>query len=203
MTFPFRFICELLERLEIKSAGPLNTDRLRGSDAGIIPTWFQKHSSAIPRQGPGAIAFLSCLFPERRPDRVFGLKERQLEHIIRRAHCLGSSRMVELQTLQSSGQLDFAASVERVTAITDCEPRVGPELTVEEIDNILDQVAALSSFSSANLREAVREKYGHLSSANELLSRVFAQPRPAVRGCADAGGVRKLLHEVVPSIGSR
>lgn len=101
--------------------------------------------------------------------------ERQLENIIQRAQCFGSSRMVALQSLQSSGQLDFAASVERVMAITDCEPRVGSELSLEEIDDTLDQVAVLSSFSSANLREAVREKYGHLSSANELLSRVFAR----------------------------
>lgn len=171
MAFLLDSFASSLRDSRISSEGPLDSS----SHAGIVSAWFSKYNSTIPRKGTRAIAFLSCVFPERRSDRVLGLRERQLETIIQRAHCLGSSRMLELQSIQSSGQLDFAASVERVVAKTDCEPRVGSELTLEEIDDTLDQVAALSSFSSANLRDAVREKHDQLSSANELFSKVFVR----------------------------
>jgi DNA ligase-4 len=52
---------------------------------------------------------LPCLFPERRPDRVFGLQERRLEGLIQRAQGIGSSRMKDLQIRKTSGGLDFVA----------------------------------------------------------------------------------------------
>ncbi|KAJ2975636.1 hypothetical protein NQ176_g5407 [Zarea fungicola] len=131
MAFPFGFLCKLLERLEKIPGG--------SSDTVIITTWFNERSSVIPRQEPGAIAFLPCLFPEQRPDRVFGLQERQLESIIQHAQCLGPSRVQQLQLLKASDHLDFAASVQRVMAIIDCEPRIGSEPALEEIDDTLDQ----------------------------------------------------------------
>ncbi|KAJ2982027.1 hypothetical protein NQ176_g1655 [Zarea fungicola] len=167
MAFPFGFLCKLLERLEKIPGG--------SSDTVIITAWFNEHSSVIPRQGPAAITFLSCLFPEQRPDRVFGLQERQLESIIQHAQCLGPSRVQQLQSLKASGHLDFAASVERVMAITDCEPRIGSEPALEEIDDTLDQVAAISRFSSASLRDAVIAKHGRLHTANKLLSQLFSR----------------------------
>ncbi|KAH7124781.1 hypothetical protein EDB81DRAFT_847037 [Dactylonectria macrodidyma] len=48
-----------------------------------------------------------------------------------------------LEAVKTSGGLDFASSVERVT--------------MEELDDILDQIAASSSFSSASLRERSSE----------------------------------------------
>ncbi|KAH6881050.1 hypothetical protein B0T10DRAFT_580829 [Thelonectria olida] len=104
---------------------------------------------------------------------MFGLQQRQLEGVIQRAQCLGLSRMKDLQRWKTSGGLDFASSVERVMATTDCESRAGPEVTLEEIDDVLDQVAALSSFSSASLRERVTTKHGRLNRADDLLRKVF------------------------------
>ena len=93
---------------------------------------------ALIRQGPEAVAFLSCLFPERRPDRVFSLRIGQLENIIQRAQRLGSSRMKDLQNWKTSDGLDFASCVERVMAVTHCELRCSPNVTLEELDDILD-----------------------------------------------------------------
>lgn len=58
-------------------------------------------------------------------------------------------------------------------ATTDCESRAGPELTMEEIDDALDQIAALSSFSSTSLREEATTKHGGLSRIDDLLRKVF------------------------------
>ncbi|KAH7115533.1 hypothetical protein EDB81DRAFT_819669, partial [Dactylonectria macrodidyma] len=81
--------------------------------------------------------------------------------------------MKDLQRWKTSGVLDFASSVERVMAITDCESRTGREVTLEELDDILDQIAASSSFSSASLRERVTTKCGRSIRTNDLLSKVF------------------------------
>ena len=170
MPFPFSLLCELLNRLDQNRTKPSRTGDL---DAKTVVAWFNKHSQIIPRRGPEAVAFLSCLFPKRRPDRVFGLQVRQLEKIIQRAQCLGSSRMKVLQNWKTSDGLDFASCVERVMAITDCEPRCDPNVTLEELDDILDQIAATSAFSSVRLRERVRKKYDRPARADDLLSKIF------------------------------
>ncbi|KAH7114600.1 hypothetical protein EDB81DRAFT_822200, partial [Dactylonectria macrodidyma] len=81
--------------------------------------------------------------------------------------------MKDLQRWKTSGGLDFASSVERVMATTDCESRAGREVTLEELDDVLDQIAASSSFSSASLRERVITKHGRSIRADDLLSKVF------------------------------
>ncbi|KAJ2982037.1 hypothetical protein NQ176_g1648 [Zarea fungicola] len=170
MAFPFRFLCELLERLEKTPGG--------SSDTVIITTLFNERSSVIPRQEPGAIAFLPCLFPEHRPYRVFGLQKRQLESIIQQVQCLGPSRMEELQSLKGSGYLDFAASVERLMAITDCEPILGSELTLEEIDDTLDECLHLDTAPNLLLSiSAVGER-------NQTKVSLLYCTHPPVRGAA-------------------
>ncbi|KAH7110442.1 hypothetical protein EDB81DRAFT_926955 [Dactylonectria macrodidyma] len=81
--------------------------------------------------------------------------------------------MKYLQRWKTSGGLDFASSVEHVMAITDSEARADREVILEELDDVLDQIAASSSFSSANLRESVIMKHGRSFRADDLLSKVF------------------------------
>ena len=173
MPFPFRWLCELLDQLESNSSKSPSIDKTRELDAHTVLSWFNKHNEAIPRQGPEAVAFLSCLFPERRPDRVFGLPTRQLEGIIQRAQCLGASRMKDLQRWKTDNGSDFASCVERVMVVTDCEPRSSPAMTLDELDDIINRVAALSPFSSMNLKEVVERKFGRSARANDLISGVF------------------------------
>ncbi|KFA53376.1 hypothetical protein S40293_09397 [Stachybotrys chartarum IBT 40293] len=157
MPFPFTLLCDLLNRLETLSKSS-SVDRTQEIQARAVVSGFYKHNEAIPRQGSEAIAFLSCLFPERRPDRVFCLSAIQLEKIIERAQCLGSSRLKDLQ---------------RWKANDDCEPRLGPNVTLDEIDGILDQIAASSPFSSAALKEKFKQTPSQSTRRDNLLSNLF------------------------------
>lgn len=97
MTFPLILLCELLDGLENNRRKVRNANRAQELDNSTIVAWFRRHSKLVPRQGSSAIAFLSCLFPERRADRIFGLGAKRLEKIIQQAQCLGMSRMDELR----------------------------------------------------------------------------------------------------------
>jgi DNA ligase N terminus len=132
MPFPSSSLCDLLNKLEKNRSKSSRTDKIQDLDERTAVAWFIKHNESIPRRGPEAVAFLSCLFPERRPDRVFSLQVRRLETIIQRAQRLGSSRMGDLQHWRTSEGVDFASCVERVMAATDPESRPGPNITLED-----------------------------------------------------------------------
>jgi DNA ligase-4 len=128
------------------------------SSTEITVSWFGKHDQIIPREGSGAVAFLSCLFPERRADRVFDLRENRLESIIKHAQGLGATRLKQLQSWRSKDGADSASCVERLMSATDAEGRHGSSVTLEEVDATSDRVAATSPFSSTELRQRVEAK---------------------------------------------
>jgi DNA ligase-4 len=173
MPFPFNSVFDLLNKLEKNRTKSWNNGKIQDLDARTIAAWFNKYNDIIPRRGPEAVAFLSCLFPERRPDRVFGLQVRRLETIIQRAQCLGSTRMKDLQSWRTSDGMDFASCVEHVMAATDPEHRPGPNVTLEKLDEILDRITATSSFSSIDLRRRMKEKYAEPIRVNDALSSIF------------------------------
>lgn len=80
--------------------------------------------------------------------------------------------MENLRRLRTEG-LDLASSIERTMAVTDCEPRVGLQLGLEQLNDIFDQIAASSSFSSHSLRETVRAKHGSIVPMEALLLNLF------------------------------
>src|SRR5258708_22750848 len=114
MPFPFSSLCDLLNKLNKNCTKSSSTGKIQDLDARTVVAWFNKHNGIIPRRGPEAVAFLSCLFPERRPDRVFSLQVRRLETIIQRAQCLGSTRLKDLQNWRASDGMDFPSWFERV-----------------------------------------------------------------------------------------
>jgi hypothetical protein len=72
MALPFSSLCELWEQLcclEMKDT------------AAVVRQWFERHALNISRQGRGGLALLSCLFPHKRPDRIYGLREKKLTGI--------------------------------------------------------------------------------------------------------------------------
>ena len=89
--------------------------------------------------------------------------------------------MKDLQRWKTDNGSDFASCVERVMAATDVEPRSGPGMTLDELDEIMDRVAALSPFSSANLKESVERIFSRLAGANDLLSEVDRKHFPSFR----------------------
>jgi hypothetical protein len=70
----FSLVCQLLENLS-----SLTSQRLSKT---TIQAWFQQHDAAIDRTGPGGLALLSCLLPEKKADRVYGLSRARLEDIV-------------------------------------------------------------------------------------------------------------------------
>jgi DNA ligase 4 len=175
MSFSLTPICELLNQLTKNHARPTNLSRIQSLNEKMVVAWFQKYDKIIPRRGPEAVAFLSCLFPECRPDCVFGLQIRQLEKIIQRAQCLGTTRMTELRSWRTDNGVDFASCVKRVIAATDPGPRPGLTVTLKELDELLDRIAATSQSSSIDLRRRVREKYPEPIRMDEALAVIFAR----------------------------
>jgi DNA ligase 4 len=146
---------------------------VRHLNTRIVVTWFNRHDRIIPRKGPEAVAFLLYLFPERRPDQVFNIQEKRLETIIQQAQYLGASRLKDLQNWRTRDGSDLASCVERVITATDFGSRPGTSVTLEELDKILDRIAATLSFSSVDLRERVKVKYIERIQTNNALSGIF------------------------------
>jgi hypothetical protein len=93
MSLPFSALCELWEQLS-------STRKINNSDA-FIRVWFERQAPNIIQQGRSAVALLSCLFPHRRPDRVYGLRERKLTDITVRAW--GTGQQPAQRAAETSG----------------------------------------------------------------------------------------------------
>jgi DNA ligase-4 len=161
MTLTFSVICELLTALE-QSQNPdcaSKSNTTADKSNAIVRAWFDKYDLQIPRRGREAVAFLSCLFPERRADRVYGLKESRLEGIIQHALGLGASSLKELRSWRHPDRQDFASTVHRVAAMTNVAPPHQRSVTITEIDETLDRIASISPFSSDTLKDKVKSGY--------------------------------------------
>ena len=113
MSLEFPSVCALFEELSKSSSGTqLDSD-------AVVRTWFQTHDSNLPRRGRDGLTLLSCLLPEKRPDRVYGWQEKRLQRIIEKALGLGTGRIHELQRLQDKEGFDFASAAQRIMSATD------------------------------------------------------------------------------------
>ncbi|KAF2174725.1 hypothetical protein K469DRAFT_685747 [Zopfia rhizophila CBS 207.26] len=174
MPFDFSILCELLNELDRNRARKSSkTPNTLSSSNEIVVSWFNKHDRIIPREGPGAVAFLSCLFPERRADRVFNLQEKRLESIIKQAQGLGATRLKQLQNWRTRDGADFASCIKHLMSATDAGTRYGSSITLEELNETLDRVTATSSFLSIELRQRIEPKYVEPIRTHDVLSRIF------------------------------
>ena len=150
MTLPFAAVCELWERLSCAR-------KTKDADAAVRE-WFERHGPNIARQRPGGLALLSCLFPHKRPDRVYGLREKKLTGITVKAWSLGIGRRNELQRIQDEDGLDFASAVQRLVEDGGEPLQTQHSPSVEGVDQTLDRVASTCAFSSPDLRNRIKEK---------------------------------------------
>lgn len=173
MPFKFSWLCELLDELyherhqrratHVRQYDPYNP---------IVIKWFRRHYDKIVRNGPPAVVFLTCMFPERRPDRVYSIKETRLSSLFGRALRLGTSRLQRLRAWRAKAGLDFPSCLEGVMA--ECEhdsPHWEHEVTLEEVDAMLERFVTCPSALSAARKEPDDR------SAEELLSRVIRRLR--------------------------
>jgi hypothetical protein len=79
--------------------------------------------------------------------------KKPLETISQQAQCLRATCLKNLQNWRAIDGSDFASCVERGMAATDSESKPGPNMTLEELDEVLDRIAATSPFSSVDLQE--------------------------------------------------
>jgi DNA ligase 4 len=173
MSFKFRHLCGLLQSLDDNRIKKKATSaRGKNADIPIINSWFNKHVARIPRHGAAAVAFLSCLFPERRADRAYNIQEKRLEKIIGRILMLGTSRLTHLSSWRTPNGADFAQTVQNVMSEAEF-PRPGPEheVTLEEIDVLFDRIAAVYSGSSPELRIRITDPIA----AHEALASLFCR----------------------------
>jgi len=170
MAFRFAWLVELLQAIEgNKTKKAVTTSRAVNPDNQVIITWYNRYNHRITRHGESAIAFLSCLFPEHRSDRVYALQERRLSSIFGRALGLGHSRAARLNQWRQRNGKDFPTCVEDVMAECEfAEPTPENEVTLEQIHAVLTQIAANSGFSSPELRTTANSK-----SADELLTPIL------------------------------
>lgn len=153
MPFLFTSLCDLFSELEKYQARdpPLLRSDLDKSNHICVTTWFNRHQTRIHDKDTDGVALLSALFPERRVDRVFRLKEPSLVRIIGRCLLLGAGRKEDLDRWKTRGGGDLGQCVERVMRQAEnekCRP-----VTVEQVDDALDRIASRCRFSGPEVRE--------------------------------------------------
>ncbi|RAL16821.1 ATP dependent DNA ligase domain protein, partial [Aspergillus homomorphus CBS 101889] len=154
MGFKFTHLCDLLSSLEDnRILKATHEARAFNPDVRAVTRWFAQHGKQIRGNGTDLLALLSCMFPERRSDRVYWLQESSLARIIARCLLLGSSRREELERWRVAGGVDLGQCVENVMRQAENGLVHGREVTVEEIDSALNSIAARCRFSAPRVRK--------------------------------------------------
>lgn len=99
---------------------------------------------------------------------MYWLQHASLARIVGRCLFLGASRLKDLSQWQVSGKGDLGECVENVMSQAENQILPGQEVTVEEIDNILQEVASRCRFSGPN----VRRKYAAVD-VDEVLGSLY------------------------------
>ncbi|KAH8753309.1 hypothetical protein F5883DRAFT_575131, partial [Diaporthe sp. PMI_573] len=162
MPFLFTWVCELLQSLE----NDIKRRRGKRGEQATVEDWFARYRQELDDDDTDKCALLSTLLPERRTDRVFGIKEKTLQPKIARACRLGHSRVKELSrwTVPGSG-IDLANCAEAILQQT---PTVrNATATVEEIDALLHALAARNSFSAPSVRSSGKPSIESSSSKHD------------------------------------
>ena len=160
MPFKFAYFCDLLSTLEAHSNHdpPYLPTRVKELQCKAVDQWFRSHRARIDNPATDRVALLSALFPERRTDRVYGLREPSLVRVLGRCLCLGVSRAKELSKWREKNGRDLGGCVELVQRQAEMpRPRSGNEVTVEEVDIALAQIAGKYRFSSPAVQHHARE----------------------------------------------
>ena len=157
MRFLFSHVSNLLEDLsnvEKQYLQTSNKNRRKRDITRVVISWFQCHREQIDNLGASSsVALLSCLFPERRTDRVYMMKDMKLSKLLGRALGLSSDRIRLLNRWQDAQQGDLGDCVERVQRMADFPIYpVGQMVTIEEIDQALSTLASWVRFSSSSIR---------------------------------------------------
>lgn len=152
--FKFRLLVELLEQLDAKKH---NKDSALTSARTTTKEWFKLHNANISRQGPSAVAFLSCLLPHRLPHRTYGLRERRLGTVVADSLYLPEEGSRRMRLKFWNSETDFPTLVEEVLQEAENLPQPSrTQVTLEEIDAALIEVAAKPGISGHRTKQRRR-----------------------------------------------
>lgn len=154
MPFKFNHVCDLLSKLErLKTRDPpLLQKELNVETRRVIEYWFREHRRDIDNIATDGVALFSTLFPEKRTDRVYGFQETRLAPLIGRCLYMTSAKVKILHGYKTPGNGDLGTCVERAIRDSDCEPKPGASVTVEEVDHALQEFASRCRFSGPEVR---------------------------------------------------
>lgn len=153
MPIKFTYLCDLLEALENLEVAHRDVYILnrRERQRAILQDWFRRHRRAIDDPENDRVALLSCLFPERRTDRVYNIQAQALLNILSRCLGLGRSRLNELLSWKTTTSDDLASWTSKIVRATDLSGAPS-RFTIEDIDGTLGAVATQCRFSSPAVR---------------------------------------------------
>ena len=160
----FKYLCDLFEELEALelSDARLRADAKAAQYNDSIRYWFHRHRSLITDYG----ALLSCLLPEKRVDRVYGMQRARFIPAVCDCLSLGRDRSERLR--QANPTDDLALILEKV--VDEHGGGLGSvTVTVSEIDTCLADLAAISRWSDPKLRN-------NMSSHNSRNQRQILRP---------------------------
>lgn len=162
MGFKFCWLVDLLEGLDAaRWQKPLSSSRVLKPEHLVVEQWFKEHGHQVPRHGRSAVAFLSCIFPERLSHRSYAMQETRLVSVMGRILHLGTGRAERLRKWHESN-LDFATCLQQIMSEAEMPPpKAGGEVTLEEIDEALLQIAANSPFSSPEIKRSANDASPH------------------------------------------
>ena len=169
----FRLFCDLLSNLEAITTRdpPLLPRAAEEKSRDEIIQWFRSHRTLIDSQDTHDVALLSALFPARRTDRVYGLQPPSLTKILSRCLGLGSSRLKDLERWKQPACGDLADCVERVLSQAEFPLQTSNEVTVDQVDAMLTEIASRSNFSGPDIR--VRDAGTSAITVGQRLSRIY------------------------------
>ena len=155
MGFKFSYVCDLLSQLDSNRVLKATTAaRKIDPDTSTVIAWFKRHSKLIHDGRTDRLALLSCLFPKKRPDRVYNLREASLVKVIGRCLLLGTSRKQELDLWRTRGRGDLGQCVENVMRQAENHIKSSQEVTVQEVDLALAQIASKCRFSGPSIQRS-------------------------------------------------
>ncbi|KAK6339305.1 hypothetical protein TWF718_008726 [Orbilia javanica] len=157
MPFLFSHVCDLLSTLESlhNPSNPTSASELPFQYKTHINSWFTYFRSDLP---PDLwLSLFSLLWPEGRPDRVYGFREDGLITAVSAAMCFGRGRIEELKEWRTGGRgenryRDLGECVERVFALSENVILPSNAVTITEIEDVLNELASHCRFSSSDIR---------------------------------------------------
>ncbi|KAK6523746.1 hypothetical protein TWF281_001718 [Arthrobotrys megalospora] len=157
MPFLFSHVCDLLSTLEslYNPSNPTSASDLPFQYKSHITSWLTYFRSDLP---PNLwLPLFSLLWPEGRPDRVYGFKEDGLITAVSAAMCFGRGRIEELKGWRTGGRgnlhhRDLGECMERVFAMSENVILPSNAVTITEIEDVLNELASYCCFSSSDIR---------------------------------------------------